>query len=223
MLIIGAIVLVVGVVASLAAVIYLDLRKLGRSQWVGELKQWQTLIGSVLGFIGAAGVLVLGFAVESEQSQKRAEQAAHAIGMGLALEAEKLALGLQVGRQIGQSIDLGKADLRLDCVTYSQALQRALAPSTPVYDALLDNMVDFGDANLAIFVRFHAFYEEFLRGLPEIDETACAANAEDEIRYIMSQIEGGMSFYEIIARRYDIAPAQPVATGVAAPAEGERT
>ena len=31
--------------------------------------------------------------------------------------------------------------------------------------------------------------------------------AADEIRFVMSQINGGMGYYEIIARNYDIAPA----------------
>jgi hypothetical protein len=208
-LVYAAVALLVAVVLSLVLLLVLDLRRLQRSEWIDALKQWQSLLGAVLGFLGAAGVLVLGSAIESGNERARQEQAAHAIGTGLALEVERLSVGLQVGRQIGASIDFDDPALPQVCVSYSQALQRALAPETPVYDAVLGRMVDFGDLNLSVFVRFYAFYEDFLRGLPEINETACAAAAADEIRYIIGQINGGFGYYEIIAKRYDIAPPQP--------------
>lgn len=206
MLIYAAVALLIAVVLSLAVLLALALRRHKRSEWIEELKQWQSLLGAVLGFLGAAGVLVLGSAIESDSERARHAQAAHAIGTGLALEVERLSVGLQVGRQIGASIDFGDPALAQVCADYSQALQRALTPDTPVYDAVLGRMVDFGDVNLSVFVRFYAFYHDFLRGLPEIDEAACTTAAEDEIRYIIGQINGGLGFYEIIARRYDTAP-----------------
>lgn len=206
----AAIALLIFVVLSMVVLLVLDLRRRPRSEWIEALKHWQSLLGAVLGFLGAAGVLVLGSAIESDNELARKAQAAQSIGTGLALEVERLSVGLSVGQQIGASIDFSDPTLVQVCFEYSQAVQRAMGTGTPVYDAVLGRMVDFGDANLAVFVRFYAFYEDFLRGLPAIDEAACTAAAEDEIRYIISQINGGLGFYEIIARRYDTTPPQPV-------------
>jgi hypothetical protein len=208
-LIIAAIALVAAVVASLLVLLYLDLRPYARGQWVERLRDWQSLIGAVLGFLGAGGVLVLGLAVEAEQEQRRALQAAHSIGFGLALEVERLAVGLRVGRDIGATIDFSvdnAGQLPATCYYFSQAVQRVLAPGTPVYDAVLPRMVDFGDANLGVFVRFYSFYADFARALQQVDQAACNDAAEDEIRYIISQIDGGLGFYEIIAKAYDLVP-----------------
>ena len=210
LLIIGAVLLVVAVVAALAVVLTIQLRRVPLNERLAELKDWQGLIGSVLGLLGAAGVLVLGSAIETEQARARAQAASHAIGTGMALEVEKLMLGLQVGRQIGQGIDMNGPDLASACVQYSTALKRVMSPSTPVYNSVLGSTADFGDVNLALFVRFYAFYEEFLRNLTDIDQRACDNAAADEIGFMMSQLNGGMGYYEIIARNYDIAPPLPL-------------
>ena len=104
-------------------------------------------------------------------------------------------------------IDFTSPTLAQTCVQFSEGIQRGLAPSTPVYNAVLPQMVSFGDSNLSIFVRFYSFYNDFARGLKEVNQAACDAAPEDEIRFVLSQINGGMGYYEIIARNYDIAPA----------------
>lgn len=211
LLIVGAVALILAVVAALAVVLVLDLRRAGPGQRLAQIREWQGLIGSVLGLLGAAGVLVLGSAIESEQARARAQDAAHAIGTGMALEVEKLMLGLQVGRQIGAGIDLDGPNLPSACRQFSTALKRVLSPNMPVYRSVLGSTADFGEVNLALFIRFYAYYEEFLRNLDDIDQGACDRNAGDEIRYMMSQLEGGAGYYEIIAKSYDIVPLLPLA------------
>jgi hypothetical protein len=207
-LVYAAAVLIFAVLAALVLLLYLDLRHTDRANWLSELKQWQGLIGSVLGFLGAAGVLVLSNAIEAEEADARAARVAEAIGYGLALEAEKLSIGLATGRTIGEMITLeDDPNLAGTCLSYRQTLQRVLSPETPVYHAVLGNMVDFGDENLGVFVRFFSFYTELLRGLAQVDEAACGAAPADEIEFMRSQIGHGISYYEIIAGNYDIAPA----------------
>jgi hypothetical protein len=211
LLIIAAIVLVLAVVVMFALLLFVDLSGTSTSEWIPKLKEWQSLIGAVLGFLGAAGVLALTYAIDSEQQRQQAERAAYSIGLGLALEVERLAVGLQVGRDIGAFIDFSEdkaGELPQLCLSYSLAVQRALAPDTPVYNAVLPRMIDFGEANLGVFVRFFSFYADFTRAIKEVDQAACNDAAEDEIRYIISQINGGLGFYEIIAGRYDTAPLQ---------------
>jgi hypothetical protein len=207
-LVYAATVLILVVIVTLGLLLYFDLRHTARSGWIEELKQWQGLIGSVLGFLGAAGVLVLSNAIEADEADARAQRLAHAIGYGMALEAEKLSIGLATGRTIGEMIELeGDPNPAATCLSYRQTLERVLSPQTPVYDAVLGNMVDFGDENLGVFVRFFSFYGEFLRGLEEIDEAACGAAPADEIAFMQSQIGHGISYYGIIAGNYDVAPA----------------
>lgn len=207
MLVAGALALLIFVVAAIGSLLALDLGRTGHAHWIDALKSWQQLIGAVLGFLGAAGVLVLSTAIQQDTERREAERAAHAIGYGLALEVERMAIGLKLGQQIGATINFDAPGLNQTCVMFSEAMQRGLAPSTPVYNAVLPQMVEFGDANLGIFVRFYSFYADFVRGLGEVNQAACDAAAADEIRFVMSQIKGGMGYYEIIARNYDIAPA----------------
>jgi hypothetical protein len=209
LLIIAASILVIGVVASLVWLLWVELRRLPQGERLAGLKAWQGLIGSVLGLLGGAGVLVLGTAISSAERQQQELKGAHAIGLGLALEAEKLSTGLVLGREVGKTIDFSEAaagDLPQACLFFSQALQRALVPGTPVYEAVLPRMVEFGDDNLAMFVRFYALYLDLIRGLKQIDQAACNDEAESEIRYIVSQVDLGMRFYHAIAERYGVAP-----------------
>jgi hypothetical protein len=207
MLVASALALLIFVVAAIGSLLALDLGRTEHGHWLDALKSWQQLIGAVLGFLGAAGVLVLSTAIQQDTAQRESERAAHAIGFGLALEVERMAIGLKLGQQIGATINFDAPNLAGTCVMFAQAMQRGLAPATPVYNAVLPQMVAFGDANLGIFVRFYSFYSDFVRGLEEVNQSACDAAAADEIRFVMSQINGGMGYYEIIARNYDIAPA----------------
>lgn len=207
MIVAGALALLIFVVAAIGALLALDLGRTDHAHWLDALKSWQQLIGAVLGFLGAAGVLVLSTAIQQDLDVRKRADEAHAIGLGMALEVERMAIGLKLGQQIGATIDFADPQLAQTCVGFSQAMQRGLSPATPVYNAVLPQMVSFGDANLAIFVRFYSFYSDFVRGLKEVNQAACDAAAADEIRFVMSQINGGMGYYEIIARNYDIAPA----------------
>lgn len=207
MLVAGALALLIFVVAAIGSLLALDLGRTDHAHWLDALKSWQQLIGAVLGFLGAAGVLVLSTAIQQDQAQRESDRAAHAIGYGLALEVERMAIGLKLGQQIAATIDFDAPGLPGTCVMFSEAMQRGLAPATPVYNAVLPQMVAFGDANLGIFVRFYSFYADLTRGLTEVNQAACDVAAADEIRFVESQINGGMGYYEIIARNYDIAPA----------------
>ena len=89
----------------------MDLGRTDHGHWLDALKSWQQLIGAVLGFLGAAGVLVLSTAIQEDQTQRRAIDAAHAIGFGLALEVERMAIGLKLGQQIAATIEMAIATI----------------------------------------------------------------------------------------------------------------
>jgi hypothetical protein len=207
MLVAGALALLIFVVAAIVALLALDIGRRENRHWLDALKSWQQLIGAVLGFLGAAGVLVLSSAIQTNIEQVRAQNTAHAVGLALAIEVERIGVGLKLGKAIGQTIDLANdPNLARTCLNYSRNLQAHLLAETPVYDAVLSKTSDFGESNLATFIRFYGYFDDFKQGLKEVDEPACNAAPADEITYMEHQIDGGLSFYAYIATLYDIAP-----------------
>jgi hypothetical protein len=113
--------------------------------------------------------------------------------------------GLKLGKAIGATIDPATdANLARTCRNYSLTLQHHLLAVTPVYDAVLPRMIDFGDENLSMFVRFYGFFYDFQQGLKDVDEAACQAAAAEEITYMEHQVNGGLGFYKLIADTYPI-------------------
>src|SRR3569833_2506113 len=133
MLVVGAVALLIFVVAAIAALLVLVLCRFVFWLWLDALKTWQQLIGSVLGFLGAAGVLVLSTAISQETDRVKAANSAHAIGLGLAYEVQALGVGLKAAQAVGQ-YDLTLANPGEKCAGYAQTLQDVIVTSTPVYE-----------------------------------------------------------------------------------------
>ena len=208
MLVAGALALLIFVVASIAALLALDLGRTEHRHWLDALKSWQQLIGSVLGFLGAAGVLVLSTAISQEADRTKATAAAHAIGLGLAYEVQAMGVGLKAAQQVGQ-YDMTLPNPGEKCVGYAQTLQQVMVPTTPVYDAVLPRMVDFGDTNLHDFVTFYALYSNLLRSLPTVMAQNCTdtEHATDWMGFMVGQVENAIGYYASIADNYRIAGA----------------
>jgi hypothetical protein len=208
MLVAGALALLIFVVAAIGALLALDLGRTEHRHWLDALKSWQQLIGSVLGFLGAAGVLVLSTAISQENDRTKAITSAHAIGLGLAYEVQAIGVGLKAAQAVGQ-YDMTLANPGEKCVGYAQTLQDVMVTSTPVYDAVLPRMVDFGDANLHDFVTFYALYSNLLRSLPTVIEKNCpdTEHASDWMAFLVGQVENIMGYYASIADNYGIAGA----------------
>jgi hypothetical protein len=212
MLVVGAVALLIFVVVAIAALLALDLQRTEHRHWLDALKTWQQLIGSVLGFLGAAGVLVLSTAISQETDRVKAANSAHAIGLGLAYEVQAIGVGLKAAQAVGQ-YDLTLANPGEKCVGYAETLQDVMVTNTPVYAAVLPRMVDFGDANLHDFVTFYALYTNLLRSLPSVIAKDCpdTEHAGDWLAFMVGQVEHIVDYYASIADTYGIANAQ---TGV---------
>ena len=208
MVVAGALALLVFVMAAIGSLLALDLGRTEHRHWLDALKSWQQLIGAVLGFLGAAGVLVLSTAISQEVDRTKAAAAAHAIGLGLAYEVQAMGVGLKAAQQVGQ-YDMTLPNPGEKCVGYAQTLQQVMVPTTPVYDAVLPRMVDFGDVNLHDFVTFYALYSNLLRSLPTIITQNCAdtEHATDWMGLMVGQVENAMGYYASIADNYGIAGA----------------
>lgn len=208
MLVAGALALLIFVVAAIGALLALDLGRTEHRHWLDALKTWQQLIGSVLGFLGAAGVLVLSTAISQESDRVKAINSAHAIGLGLAYEVQAMGVGLKAAQAVGQ-YDLTLPNPGEKCIGYAQTLQDVMVPTTPVYDAVLPRMVDFGDVNLHDFVTFYALYTNLQHALPTVVEKNCSdtEHAGDWLAFMVGQVENIMGFYASIADNYGIAGA----------------
>src|SRR3569833_2707464 len=209
MLVVGEVALLIFVVAAIAAHLALDLQRTEHRHWLDALKTWQQLIGSVLGFLGAAGVLVLSTAISQETDQIKAANSAHAIGLGLAYEVQALGVGLKAAQAVGQ-YDLTLPNPGEKCIGYAQTLLDVMVTNTPGYAAVLPRMVDFGDANLHDFVTFYALFSFLLFSLPSVIAKDCSdtEHAGDWLAFMVGQVEHIMNYYSSIADAYGIANAQ---------------
>jgi hypothetical protein len=205
MIVASALALLVVVVVTIGALLTVDLRRTEHQHWLDALKTWQALIGSVLGFLGAAGVLVLSTAISHDNDIEKSEQAAHSIGLGLAYEVQALGLGLRTAQQLGH-YDLAHSDPGGRCAHYAETLQQVMTPATPVYDAVLPRMVDFGETNLHEFVTFYALYQNLLRSLPNNISQNCLETqvAPQVIEFMVEQVDNVMGYYGDIAKLYGI-------------------
>lgn len=211
MLLVGSIVLLCVLLVGLSAVIIVDIRQQGWTNWLGVLREWQSTLGTVIGFVGGAGVLILGTALDRQAEEQRNARAADAIGQALAYEAERMATALELGRQLVAAVDL--ADIpaveRL-CSNISLAISQQLQADTPVFDASVQRLVDFGDKNLSDFVRFNAFYADLRRSLQSINADTCTGEAaEQQLLYIASQMKIGLGYYARFAPNYAITQFTP--------------
>ena len=200
----GALLAVVAL--TVLTLIIADLTRPERGHWLNSLREWQGLVGSMLGFVSAASVFVLSAGVTGYQEELRRESTNHSLGLALAFEVERLALGLQVVSYMGSTIPADDAAQPATCMNYLRESRRALAANTPIWDASLTRLVDFSDATLLLFARFYTLYGEFIRGLPDIDQAMCDAQPADEIGFVFGQAKGAIMYYQAIASHFDVAP-----------------
>jgi hypothetical protein len=202
-----ALALVVFVLVATVGVLGWDFGSRPPGQRLSSVREWQTLIGAVLGFLGAAGVLVFSATLERDQEAYRSDREARAIGLGLAIEAERLTLDLQGGRYMITNMTFEGADGSRQCAILFEELARLLDSETPVYDAVLPRMVDFGDDNLQSFVRFYGVYRDINSLVRNHRPDDCSeALAKNTATQLSSLINGGIMFYDVIAQRYATVP-----------------
>lgn len=210
MILAAAAALIVVVLGGTVSLILLDMQRRPAASRFDVVKEWQAIIGAVLGFLGAAGVLVLSNELQGDQRAMEEARAQKAIGYGLALEAEQLASDLSGIMGIVTLIHAqdAVADPTSVCVQFIDTVQRVLPTKTPVYDAVLSHLVDFGDQNLSIFVRFFANYGDLVKEAENFDRAQCQINAANEVNYVRSKVRSTLLVYDVIADAYRTIPQQ---------------
>jgi hypothetical protein len=220
MVLAAAILLILVVLAASVFAVGSDVFRRPAGERLHALKDWQGLIGAVLGFMGAAGVLVLGTAIEGEQERQRAAAEEHAIGYGLALEAERIANGLATVLGIVNLIQSDPdQDYQRTCDNFITTMTDVLDRETPVYDAALDDMIAFGDNNLSLFVRFFSLHGEIVQDLGRFDRKWCELDPQTQIADFGRRAALDLDFYRVIVSRYGTALIEPAPVESVAPAE----
>jgi hypothetical protein len=206
----AAIGLIIATVVATALLVALDMRGRAAGEWYHAIRDWQQLLGAVLGFLGAAGVLVLSNEIQINQERERTLQHAHAIGLGLALEAERIYGGIGSGLAIAEQIKAAPApDYSSLCTQYVRTLRDIVPREKPVWTAVLDQMVDFGDDNLALFVRFYGLFDDFVLEVQSFDNLWCVRDGENQIADLERRLRSALEFYRIIASRFGTALVEP--------------
>lgn len=209
-MLIGAVSFLVFLIVGVFVLILADMRSRGWSNWLTVLDNWQHTIGTVVGFLSAAAVLVLGTALQRQSEQEHADAAARNLGQSFAFEAERMAAPLELGRQLALAVDLTNKDLLVSrCNGLSHALREQLTAKTPVFDAGITHLVDIGPDDLSNFVRFHAFYADFRQSLENVGDAACNAAPAEQVGYLLGQIKIGLGYYSFFSSRYEIAQFTP--------------
>jgi hypothetical protein len=94
---------------------------------------------------------------------------------------------------------------------------------------VLADLEQFGEANLAAFVRFFAFYDDFRHELTLERDNDCVTNPAEAMRYIVRRLNGGQLLYQVIANEYhtigaaEARAAVPASSGASAAADGGGT
>lgn len=195
--------------AGLSTIILFDVRAKGWPDWVSTLRGWQNTIGTVAGFLSAAGALMLSAAIQNNAELARSERASLAIGQALAYEVERLTGPLQTAYGIAQSIAPDDAALPEVCMNLMRDMSRTMIDETPVYTAVLGETPSFGEYNLALFTRIYAFFHDFRREIATDMESRCTANPAGEIAYVMRIMSSGFAYYQLVAEAYpNVTPLQ---------------
>jgi hypothetical protein len=188
--------------AGLTTIILFDVRAKGWPNWLSTLRDWQSTLGTVAGFLSAAGALMLSSAIQSNAEAERADRAAAAIGQALAYEVERMVGPLQTAYSIATTISPADAALPHVCTNLMRDMLQTLVDATPVYDAVLGQTPDFGDYNLALFTRTYAYFHDFRREIGTDADARCRANPAGEIEYVKQIMRSGFAYYQLVAASY---------------------
>ena len=207
LLLAAAILLLCAVIGGAVFLVHRDVARRPEESWISIVKEWQSTLGAILGFLSAAGVLIISSELQANQRAAESARAGQAIGYGLALEAE------QISNSVATAVTLSKmiqsqppTDYGRVCTNYLAMLQRLLPTRTIVYDAVLNHLVDFGDDNLSVFIRFYSSYSDLLQEVRAFDTNQCALNGESEVILIREKLDSLLSINGMIAENYGTLP-----------------
>lgn len=197
-----AVLLVLVVIALLVAVIAFDVFTLGTKGRLNALKQWQVLIGTMLGFVTGAGVLAISSAIQDETQVRRDREALVQVGTALKVEASDLDSVLARAQLLRDTLMPSDPHKPAGCSGPVNELVDAFQRETPIYSAAVPNFVRVGEPNLALFVSFYAGFEELARAAKQYGDNGCPVVAKETVALFYGRIEAARADFARIAAIY---------------------
>lgn len=197
-----AVLLVLVVIALLVAVIVFDVFTLGTKGRLNALKQWQVLIGTMLGFVTGAGVLAISSAIQDETQVRRDREALVQVGTALKVEASDLDSVLARAQLLRDTLMPSDPHKPAGCSGPVNELVDAFQRETPIYSAAVPNFVRVGEPNLPLFVSFYAGFEELARAAKQYGDNGCPVVAKETVAMFYGRIEAARADFARIAAIY---------------------
>ncbi|KQV08701.1 hypothetical protein [Devosia sp. Root105] len=197
-----AVLLVLVVIALLVAIIIFDVFTLGTKGRLNALRQWQTLIGTMLGFVTGAGVLAISSAIQDETQVRRNQEALVQVGNALRVEARDLDGVLARAQLLRDTLMPSDPNKPAGCSGTVNELVDAFQRETPIYTAAVPQFIAVGEPNLALFVSFYAGFEELARAAKQYGDNGCPVVAKETVALFYGRIDAARADFARIAAIY---------------------
>jgi len=193
-----AIAIVALVILSLAMTIFIDVTTEGRLTSLALLRQWQTLIGTMLGFVTGAGILAISSAISDRTEHVRQQEELQRVGEALLVEASTLDEVLQRAEGLRAVLERAKDT----CAPEVLEINASIHHDTPMYDAAVPHFVAVGAPNLSLFVGFYATYGELERNLASYVDRGCPPVGPETEALIFAKLASARTAFRAIAAEY---------------------
>jgi hypothetical protein len=197
-----AVLLVLVVIAILVAVIAFDVFTLGTKGRMNALRQWQVLIGTMLGFVTGAGVLAISSAIQDETQLRRDQEALVQVGNALRVEAKDLDGVLARAQLLRETLMPSDPNKPAGCSGTVNELIDAFQRETPIYTAAVPNFIEVGEPNLALFVSFYASFDELARAAKQYGDDNCPVVSPETVTLFYDRIDAARADFASIAEIY---------------------
>ena len=197
-----AVLLVSVVIVLLIGVIAFDVFTIGTKSRLNALRQWQGLIGTMLGFVTGAGVLAISSAIQDEVQLKRNQEALVQVGNALRVEAEDLDGVLTRAQLLRDTLMVTDPAKPVGCGGPVNEIIDAFQRETPIYAAAIPNFVEVGEPNLSLFVSFHAGFQELARAAKQYSDDGCPVVANETVALFYERVDAARADFAKIVSIY---------------------
>lgn len=193
-----SIILVSLIISAVSALILFDIFTDNDYSALVTLRDWQTLVGAILGFITGAGIIAISTEVQNDSERLRETEQLKRVGEALLIEAATLDHVL--GRAEGMREIFNAADGK--CPSSVLELAHTFQRDTPIYNVAIPYFVDVGAENLSLFVSFYGTYGELQRDLASWVSADCSA-AQPNIKVLyFEKLAAGRKAFAALAAQY---------------------
>lgn len=193
-----AITVVALVILALGAMIVIDISTGGRLAALGILRQWQTLIGTMLGFVTGAGILAISTGISDRSDALRRQDELQRVGEALLVEARTLDEVL--GRAAGLRAAFETA--KRSCPSELLEINASIHHDKPMYDAAVPHFVAVGAPNLSLFVDFYGTYGEIERNIASFVSRGCPPVGPEAEASVFAKLAAARKAFQAIEAEY---------------------